>query len=105
MSVIEGAGKTIKVDGEGFMTDHNAWTTEIAAVLAQAAGIDELTDAHFKVIYFMRQEFEEKGRAPSIHRLSKLGIVPVKELYALFPGGPAKKAAKIAGLKKPQGCI
>ena len=53
----------------------------------------------------MRKEFDEKGAAPSIRRLNKLNVVPTKELYALFPGGPAKKAAKIGGLGKPQGCI
>ena len=72
-------------------------------------GLDELVVSgfhrHLEVIDFMRKEFEEKGAAPSIRRLNKLNVVPTKELYSLFPGGPAKKAAKIAGLGKPQGCI
>ena len=53
----------------------------------------------------MRQEFAEKGTAPSVRRLTKQSGVPTKELYALFPGGPAKKAARIAGVPKPQGCV
>ena len=53
----------------------------------------------------MREQFATHGSAPSIRKLKKEGVVPVKELYALFPGGPAKKAAKIAGLPKPKGCI
>ena len=52
-----------------------------------------------------RKEVEERGVAPSIRRLNKLNVVPTKELYQLFPGGPAKKAARIAGLQKPQGCV
>jgi tRNA 2-thiouridine synthesizing protein E len=53
----------------------------------------------------MRKEFEAKGDAPSIRKLTKESGVSTKELYELFPGGPAKKAAKIAGLPKPKGCI
>ena len=95
----------IDVDAEGFMTDHTQWNAEIAAVLAEEEGIGALTDRHFAVIDFMRKEFEEKGTGPSIRRLTKESGVPTKELYQLFPGGPAKKAARIAGIKKPQGCI
>lgn len=98
-------GQSIEFDDEGFMTDRTAWTRDIAAVLAKEEGIETLTDRHFDVIDFMRKEVEEKGTAPSIRRLNKLNVVPTKELYQLFPGGPAKKAAKIAGLKKPEGCI
>jgi tRNA 2-thiouridine synthesizing protein E len=105
MSTLEVSGITAERDDEGYMTDHTAWNADIAAMLAAEEGIDQLTDAHFKVLEFMRKEFEEKGSAPSIRRLNKMGVVPVKELYTLFPGGPAKKSAKIAGLKKPVGCI
>jgi len=98
-------GKTIEFDDEGFMVDHTQWDREIAKVIAAEEGISELTDRHFAVIDFMRKEFEEKGTGPSIRKLTKESGVPTKELYALFPGGPAKKAAKIAGIKKPAGCI
>ncbi len=87
------------------MADHTQWDVEVAKVLAQEEGIAALTDRHFAVINFMRKEFQEKGTGPSIRRLTKESGVPTKELYELFPGGPAKKAAKIAGIKKPQGCI
>ena len=99
------AGKTIEFDDDGFMADHKAWDKSIAEVLAQEEGIDTLAERHYEVIEFMRKEFEENGTAPSIRKLNKLNVVPTKELYQLFPGGPAKKAARIAGLKKPQGCI
>jgi len=95
----------IDVDAEGFMTDHTQWNADIAAAFAEEEGIGALTDRHFAVIDFMRKEFEEKGTGPSIRRLTKESGVPTKELYQLFPGGPAKKAARIAGIKKPQGCI
>ena len=99
------AGKTIDLDDEGFMTDYTQWDEDIARALAAEDGIAELNDRHFAVIQFMRKEFEEKGSGPSIRRLTKESGVPTKELYALFPGGPAKKSARIAGIKKPQGCI
>jgi tRNA 2-thiouridine synthesizing protein E len=105
MSTKEIAGRSIELDDEGFMVDHTAWDREIAVELAKEEGIDPLTDRHLEVVEFFRKEFETTGTAPSIRKLNKLNIVPTKELYALFPGGPAKKAARIAGLKKPQGCI
>jgi TusE/DsrC/DsvC family sulfur relay protein len=64
-----------------------------------------LSPAQWKVIEFMQKEFRENGQAPSVRKLNKSGVVSTKELYELFPGGPAKKAAKIAGLKKPEGCV
>ncbi|RMF08661.1 MAG: TusE/DsrC/DsvC family sulfur relay protein [Candidatus Neomarinimicrobiota bacterium] len=99
------AGLDVEVDEEGYLVDHTVWNQDIAAALAQEEGIDELTDRHLMVINFMRKEFEEKGTGPSIRRLTKESGVPTKELYQLFPGGPAKKAARIAGIKKPHGCI
>lgn len=97
--------KEIDFDDEGFMTNHLDWDLEIAKVIAAEDGIAELTDRHIVVLEFMRKEFEEKGSGPSIRRLTKESGVPTKELYALFPSGPAKKAARIAGIKKPVGCI
>lgn len=95
----------ITFDDEGYMTDHTQWTPEIAAVLASEQGIENLKERHFLVLDFMRKEFAEKGSGPTIRKLTKQSGVPTKELYALFPGAPAKKAALIAGIKKPQGCI
>src|SRR5512143_95549 len=92
---------TVNVDDEGFLTDFSQWTREVAAAVAKDEGIAELTPAHWKVIEFMQKEFKENGQVPSIRKLNKSGVVTTKELYDLFPGGPAKKAAKIAGMKKP----
>jgi dissimilatory sulfite reductase related protein len=99
------ASVTVEVDAEGFMTKPDQWTKEIAVKIAQEEGIKKLTDAHWKVIEFMRNDFSENGQVPTIRRLNKVGNIPTKELYALFPNGPAKKAAKISGLNKPQGCV
>ena len=99
------AGKEIDFDDEGFMTDYTQWDADVAQAIADEEGIGALNDRHMAVIDFMRKEFEEKGSGPSIRKLTKQSGVPTKELYQLFPGGPAKKSARVAGIKKPQGCI
>ncbi|MFC1550051.1 TusE/DsrC/DsvC family sulfur relay protein [Candidatus Neomarinimicrobiota bacterium] len=105
MSSKEIAGITVELDSDGYMADYKDWNVEIAKAIAIEEGITELNDRHFIVIDFMRKEFEEKGTGPSIRKLNKESGVPTKELYQLFPGGPAKKAARIAGIPKPHGCI
>jgi dissimilatory sulfite reductase related protein len=99
------AGTQFEVDDEGFMTNPQQWTEAIAAVLAKEEGIDPLTEAHWKVIKFMRADYQEKGQVATIRRINKVGGITTKDLYDLFPQGPAKKAARISGLSKPQGCV
>lgn len=98
-------GKTVEVDGEGFLMNHEEWTEEMAPEIAKEEDINELTETHWKVINFMRSEFKENGQIPTIRRIKNAGGVPTKDLYEAFPGGPAKKSARIAGLGKPQGCV
>jgi dissimilatory sulfite reductase related protein len=105
MGTITLAGKTLTVDTDGHLANLGDWDKDLATALAREEGIETLTDRHWLVINFMRKEFQEKGDAPSIRRLTKESGVPTKELYELFPKGPAKKAARIAGLPKPKGCI
>lgn len=99
------AAKDLARDADGNLANPKEWTEEIAQELAKEEGIEKLTDRHWLVVNLMRKEFLEKGDAPSIRRLTKESGVDTKELYALFPKGPAKKAAKIAGIPKPKGCI
>ena len=105
METLEVAGKTLELDSDGHLANREDWNEEIAAEFATQEGIEELNDRHWIVINFMRKVFDEKGDAPSIRKLTKESGVDTKELYALFPKGPAKKAAKVAGLPKPKGCI
>jgi len=99
------ADAPVDVDAEGFMTDPEQWNDEIARAVARDNGVPELTDRHWLVVRFMRDRYLETGNAPSIRSLGKESGVPVKELYQLFPKGPAKLAAKIGGIPKPKGCI
>jgi tRNA 2-thiouridine synthesizing protein E len=96
--------ETLDFDDDGFMVDATAWTEEIGFAVAAALEI-ELTERHWVVINFARGEFEANGDAPTLRKITKVAGVPTKELYSLFPGGPAKIAAQIAGLPKPTGCI
>ncbi len=105
MSTVEVLGKQLELDADGNLANPEDWNEEIAKELAKQEGIDELTERHWMVINFMRKEYQEKGDAPSIRKLTKQSGVDTKELYQLFPKGPAKKAARIAGLPKPKGCI
>jgi tRNA 2-thiouridine synthesizing protein E len=95
----------IELNPEGFFAHPEQWSEELVAELARREGIDELTDAHWQVIRFMRSQYLEKGTGPTVRVLGKSSGVSIKELYQLFPKGPAKTAAKIAGIPKPRGCI
>jgi tRNA 2-thiouridine synthesizing protein E len=98
-------GVDVELNDEGFFVDPTQWTEEMAPQLAADAGIDTLTDHHWQVIRFMRQEYFDKGTGPTVRVLGKTSGISIKELYQLFPKGPAKMAAKIAGIPKPRGCI
>lgn len=99
------AGQTVEVNEEGFLTDPAQWTREIAAELAREEGIADLGPAHWKAIEFCRQDSSATGKAPTLRRITTAGGIPTKDLFALFPKGPAKKVARISGLGKPEGCV
>ena len=95
---------TLAFNDEGYMTDYKQWTEEVAFAIAEDEGIT-LTDRHWEVIRFARAVFAETGDSPTLRQITKQTDVSMKEMYQLFPDGPAKKAAMIAGLPKPTGCI
>lgn len=98
------ANQNLDVDAEGFLQKPEQWNEEIGREIARELGI-ALTDKHWQVIRFMRTRYLETGTAPTIRSLGKESGVSTKELYQLFPKGPAKLAAKIGGIPKPHGCI
>lgn len=105
MATREIAGKTVEVDAEGFMTNPNEWTKEIAIALAKEEGIENLTEAHWKIIDYCRQTAAASGKAPTLRNITMGAGISTKDLFALFPKGPAKKVARISGLGKPEGCV
>lgn len=96
--------ENVEFDDDGYMVDANAWSPEIGQAIAASLNL-ELTDRHWVVINFAREQYAANGEAPTLRRITKQTDVNTKELYALFPGGPAKNAAKVSGLPKPTGCI
>jgi len=99
------AGIEVQVNDEGFLTDLSEWSKDIANELAKEEGIEALTENHWKVIDFCRQSATESGSAPTLRQITTGTGISTKELFALYPKGPAKKVARISGLGKPEGCV
>lgn len=97
------AGKSINLTDEGYLVDSSEWTKEVATEMAKEEGF-ELTEKHFEVLEFLRKE-DAAGAALSIRKVGKSGIVDIKQLYQLFPGGPLKFSSKFAGIRKPTSCV
>jgi len=99
------AGIPVRVNEEGFLTDPNEWNKDIAEQIALEENIGPLTEAHWKVIDFCRKEGLASGKAPTLLTIIAGTGISTKELFSLFPKGPAKKVARISGLGKPEGCV
>jgi TusE/DsrC/DsvC family sulfur relay protein len=99
------AGTAVELTDDGFFVHPDQWTEAMAPEIAVQEGIGQLTEDHWRVVKFMRAQYLEKGSGPTVRVLGKTSGIPIKELYELFPKGPAKLAAKIAGIPKPRGCI
>ena len=97
-------GHEIRVDDEGFMTELEEWSEPLAKSLACQIGL-ELTDEHWQAIRFLRSDYREQDETATLRRISVVGGIPTKQLFALFPHKPAKKLAYVAGLPKPHGCV
>lgn len=105
MALFELGDVKIEVDEDGFIQEPEKWNEAVASALASTEGVDELTDKHWKVVNYLREYYAKFEVAPMIRKLCKETGFPLKEIYELFPSGPAKGACKIAGLAKPTGCV
>jgi len=109
--MIEIHGKTIATDPEGYLANLDDWTEDVAKVLSAQDEL-ELTENHWKVLNWIRAYYEENSTAPNLRVMTKaiggdLGeeYSDKKYLFDLFPYGPAKQAARYAGMPKPTGCV
>ena len=99
-------GNELETDEQGFLLEPD-FGDEVVRVIAAAEGI-ELTDAHWQVVAYLRDEYREHGHTPNFRNMLK-GLTDSppgcdsKALYDLFPVGPAKQGAKVAGLPQPLG--
>lgn len=105
MSQLEVNGKSLSLDEDGFIQEPEKWDEAVAAALAGTEGVEALTDDHWKVVKYLREYYLEYESAPMIRMLCKQTGFKLKEIYDLFPSGPAKGACKVAGLPKPTGCV
>jgi len=97
------SGVTVETTEDGYLKNFGDWNKEVAAEIAQEEGVT-LTDAHWKVLEYVQNQYRN-GNPLSIRSIGKSGIVDIKQFYDLFPGGPLKKASRIAGIPKPASCI
>jgi len=101
----EYAGVAIEITDEGFLLDSSKWTREIGEAIARESGVWPLTDQHWAVLSYCRDDAAREGQPPGMRRIAKNSGVDMKSLYQLFPKGPGKLAARIAGLPKPKSCV
>ncbi|MFZ7233215.1 TusE/DsrC/DsvC family sulfur relay protein [Avibacterium avium] len=101
----------IETDNEGYLLDLTQWTPEVALAIAEKEGLS-LTEAHWEVIHFVRDFYQEYNTSPAIRMLVKAMAQKLGEdkgnsryLQRLFPEGTAKQATKLAGLPKPAKCL
>lgn len=105
MPELEVNGRTVEVDEDGFLVNLDDWDEDVAQVIAATEDVPELTEDHWKLIEYLRNYFKDYGIAPMVRKLTKESGYSLKEVYDLFPSGPAKGACKVAGLPKPTGCV
>jgi len=99
-------GQTLETDEEGYLLEP-CFEDEVCTAIAQTEGIN-LTDEHWSVIRYLRDQYREHGHTPNFRNMLKdlTELMPQhdsKMLYDLFPGGPAKQGVRVAGLPKPFG--
>ena len=105
LSIFEWHGIQFPVDEDGFIQEPERWDEEIALALASTEGLSALTDKHWSLIRYIREYYREYNIAPMIRKMCKDNGVSLRQIYDLFPSGPAKGACKVAGLPKPTGCV
>ncbi len=105
MATLEIEGRVFDVDGDGFLTNPDIWNDEVAELIARFDGIGEMTDKHWAIVRIIRRNYEEKKMAPMIRVICQETGIRLREIYELFPLGPARGACRVAGLPKPDGCV
>jgi len=105
MPLFEWNDVKLVVDDDGFMQESDLWNDHIALALASTEGLSELSDAHWKIIRYIRDHYAKFHIAPMIRKMCKETGYSLKQIYEYFPSGPARGACKVAGLAKPTGCV
>jgi len=105
MPILKLDGKEFEVDGDGFLQQPDLWNEDVAQLFAVDDGTGELNEKHWAVIKLIRNHWLETDMAPMVRKICQETGLRLREIYQLFPAGPARGACKIAGLPKPDGCV
>ncbi|MBL7139155.1 MAG: TusE/DsrC/DsvC family sulfur relay protein [Bacteroidales bacterium] len=105
MATMEIEGRVFEVDGDGFLSNPELWNDEVAQLFARYDGIELMNERHWAIVRIIRRNYEEKGMAPMIRTICQETGIKLREIYELFPFGPARGACRVAGLPKPDGCV
>jgi tRNA 2-thiouridine synthesizing protein E len=105
MPTMEIEGRIFEVDGDGFLAHPETWNKEVAELIARYDGIDPMNENHWAIVNIIRRNYEEKGMAPMIRTICQETGLRLRDVYELFPLGPARGACRVAGLPKPDGCV
>jgi len=105
LAKLEIDGSEFEVDGDGFLLKPELWNEGVASLFAKNDGTGEMNEKHWAVVNFIRKHWEQNDMAPMVRLICKNTGLRLKEIYDLFPMGPARGACKIAGLPKPDGCV
>lgn len=95
---------SVSIDGDGFLTNRDDWSEEVARELAQADAF-EMTEQVMGLIREARAMYDNDGVVPPIRIFAKKQGVSTKDLYNIFNKGPMKLICKWGGLPKPTGCV
>ncbi len=105
MPKLEIEGQEFEVDGDGFLQEPDVWNEDVARLFAASDGTGEMTEKHWAIVKYIREYWKENDMAPMVRKVCQNTGLRLREIYQLFPMGPAKGACKIAGLPKPDGCV
>jgi tRNA 2-thiouridine synthesizing protein E len=106
MPVVEFKGRKFEVDEDGFLAGGiDVWCPEWVEYVKDQEGISEVNEDHWRCIRYLQDYYKQNGIAPMIRVFCKAVNLKLKQIYELFPSGPAKGACKMAGLPKPTGCV
>ncbi len=95
----------IELDEDGFIQEPGKWSRALAEELAKTENAYPMNENHWKIVDYLRDYYLRFGVAPPIRMVVKKTGIELKQIYQLFPSGPAKGACKVAGLPKPTGCV
>ncbi len=100
--VVEWNGR--RFTGDGYLLDTDQWDEDLARAMAAGLGIT-LTDEHWSVLNWAREDYLSRGASPNVRRVAQGSGAGTQKLYQLFPGTPGKTIAMVAGIPKPVGCV